>query len=579
MTASEGSWAPVRTRPRTAFFAGPTAPWVIVLALVLACMTVPPLWVLIQGSLHTTTDTGALGEFTLEHYRRLLSDKHFFASLFNSLTFALGSAAVALTFGGLVAWLVERTNAPFKAFAYLTAIISLGTPYVLYVIAWLFLFGRNGPLNTLLMATTGTQFNVFSMAGMILVEGFLWSPLSFLLLSSVFQSANADYEEAARVCGAGVRQTLTRISLRMALPALVAVALLIVVRSIEAFEVPALVGLPGKVKVLTTDIYLDIKETVPPDLGYSSAFSLVLLVLAAVLIAFYSRISRDSARFHTVTGRGFRPRPFDLGRARALGGAAILFNFFLILAVPTAGLVWLSLMPYSQTMSLEGFKLANLDNYRVVFHSPYYLELVWKTLVIAAGSATAVMALTLVAAWLAVRRKPGAWALDQLATIPLIFPGIVMGVAMIQIFLAAPIPIYGTLAAIVFAFSVRYLPYGMRYASAGILQIHPELEEAAGVSGGTLGRILRRIVLPLTAPAIIAGWLFIFLIAARDLSLAVILASPSAQPVAVAMFDLWANGQATELAAFGLIWTAMMTVIASGFYLLGRRTSGAALRA
>jgi iron(III) transport system permease protein len=416
------------------------------------------------------------------------------------------------------------------------------------------------------------------MSGMILIEGFLWSPLSFLLLSSVFQSANADFEEAARVCGANVRETVTRISLRMALPALTAVALLIIVRSIEAFEVPALVGLPGKVKVLTTDIYLDIKESVPPDLGYSSAFSLVLLVLAAILIAFYARISRDASRFHTVTGRGFRPRPFDLGRVRALGGAAILLNFFLILVVPTAGLVWLSVMPYSQTMSFDGLKLANLDNYRVVFHSPYYLELVWKTLVIAAGSATAVMVLTTIAGWLTVRRRRGAWALDQLATIPLIFPGIVMGVAMIQIFLAAPIPIYGTLMALVFAFTVRYLPYGMRYASAGVLQVHPELEEAAGVSGATLGIILRRIVAPLTAPAIVAGWLFIFLIAARDLSLAVILASPSAQPVAVAMFDLWANGQATELAAFGLIWTAMMTVIATGFYLLGRRTTGAALR-
>jgi iron(III) transport system permease protein len=331
--------------------------------------------------------------------------------------------------------------------------------------------------------------------------------------------------------------------------------------------------------VLTTDIYLDIKESVPPDLGYSSAFSLVLLVLAAMLIAFYARISRDASRFHTVTGRGFRPRPFDLGRARALGGAAILFNFILILVVPTAGLVWLSVMPYSQTMSLEGLRLANLDNYRVVFHSPYYLELVWKTLVIAAGSASAVMALTVIAGWLTVRRRSGAWVLDPLATIPLIFPGIVMGVAMIQIFLAAPIPIYGTLMALVFAFTVRYLPYGMRYASAGVLQVHPELEEAAGVSGASLRTILRRIVVPLTAPAIVAGWLFIFLIAARDLSLAVILASPSAQPVAVAMFDLWANGQATELAAFGLIWTAMMTVIATGFYLLGRRTTGAALRA
>jgi iron(III) transport system permease protein len=552
---------------------------VAILTVLLGLLTIPPLWYLIEGSLRTTTVTGAPGDFTLVHYARLIQDRQFFSSLGNSLVFAAGSAVLALILGGLVAWLVERTNAPFKAFAYLTAIISLGTPYVLYVIAWLFLFGRNGPLNEFLLATTGLQFEIYSMAGMILVEGFLWSPLAFLLLSSVFQAANADYEEAARMCGASTLHTIMRISLRLAMPGFLAVALLIVVRSIEAFEVPALVGLPGNVKVLTTDIYLDIRQTVPPNFGYASAFSVVLLGLAAVLITFYAQASRNAARYHTVTGRGFRPRAFDLGRARPLGGVVILTNFVLILGVPNAGLLWLSLMPFSQTFSREGLGLITLDNYRTVFRSSGYLELVWQTLAISVGAASAVMALTVVAAWLAVRRRPGAFLLDHLATIPLIFPGIVLGVAMIQIFLAAPVPIYGTLAAFIFAFTVRYLPYGMRYASSGVLQIHPELEEAASIAGGSFWLVLSRIIVPLTAPAILAGWLFIFLVAARDLSLAVILASPSAQPVAVAMFDLWANGQGTELAAFGLVWTALMTVIAAGFYILGRRSTAVAIRA
>jgi iron(III) transport system permease protein len=147
---------------------------------------------------------------------------------------------------------------------------------------------------------------------------------------------------------------------------------------------------------------------------------------------------------------------------------------------------------------------------------------------------------------------------------------------MIQIYLAMPVPIYGTLWAFVVAFAIRYMPYGMRYASSGLLQIHPELEEAAAMSGGSLALVLRRIVVPLTQPAIVSGWLFIFLVAARDVSLAVILASPAAEPVAVAMFDLWGNGQGTELAAFGLAWTAMMTVIASGLYVVGRRLGGGA---
>ena len=557
----------------------PTRTLVVLLAIVLLLLVVPPLIFLLDGSLHTTTVTGGLGDFTLAYYRRLLSDRQFFGSLVNSLTFSLGSAVIALCFGGLVAWLVERTNAPFKAFAYLTAIISLGTPFVLYVIAWLFLLGRAGPLNDLLTWLGFTRFNVFSMPGMILVEGFLWSPLAFLLLSSVFQQANAEYEEAARMCGAGILRTITRISMRLALPAFLAVALLIVVRSIEAFEVPALVGLPGNVKVLTTDIYLDMKENVPPDLGYSSAFSVVLLLLAGGLISLYSRISRHASRYHSVTGRGYRTRLFDLGAARYLGGAVILFNFLLILATPTAGLVWLALMPFTQSITRRGFSLMTLDNFRTVFHSTFYLDLVWQTLLMSAGAATCVMGLTVIAGWLAVRRRPGGWLLDQLATAPLIFPGIVLGVAMIQIYLAVPIPIYGTLWAFVLAFTIRYLPYGMRYAASGVLQIHPELEEAASVAGSPLRTVLRRIIVPLATPALLAGWLFIFLVAARDLSLAVILASPSAQPVSVAMFDLWANGQGTELAAFGLVWTGIMTVIAAGFYIVGRRTIVSAVRA
>ena len=188
-----------------------------------------------------------------------------------------------------------------------------------------------------------------------------------------------------------------------------------------------------------------------------------------------------------------------------------------------------------------------------------------------AGCATLVMAVTVPSGWLAVRRRQGAFLLDQLATVPLVFPGIVLGVAMIQIFLAAPFPIYGTIWAFVIAFAIRYLPYGIRYASSGTLQVHPELEEAAGVAGGSLLLTFRRIVVPLTRPAIMSGWLFIFLVAARDVSLAVMLASPSAEPVAVAMFDLWGNGQGTELAAFGLVWTAMMTVVAGGLYAVARQ--------
>jgi len=168
----------------------------------------------------------------------------------NSLVFAAASALLALVVGWVTAWIVERTNTPLKPLAYLTAIISLGTPYILYVTAWLYLLGRAGPFNDLyrsLIDPDATPFNVNSLAGMVMIEGFLWSPLVFLLLSSSFRAANAEMEEAARMAGATVAQTMMRISLKLAWPAILALALFVFIRNLESFEVPALVGMPGRV--------------------------------------------------------------------------------------------------------------------------------------------------------------------------------------------------------------------------------------------------------------------------------------------------------------------------------------------
>jgi iron(III) transport system permease protein len=312
---------------------------------------------------------------------------------------------------------------------------------------------------------------------------------------------------------------------------------------------------------------------VPPDLGYASAFASVLLIVVAVLLHYYGRVSKHAERYHTVTGKGFRPRPFDLGKGRTLAGAVILLNFLLVLALPTLVLVWASLLPFYQTFSVKALKLLSFVNYSNVFASGLYLDLVANTMIVAAATATITMALTLFAGWLAARRHPGGGVLDQLASAPLIFPGIVLGVAIMQVALALPLGIYGTLWILIFAFVVRYLPYGMRYSYAGVLQIHGELEEAASVAGAAPRTILRRVIAPLLAPAIAAGWLFIFLLAARVLSLPILLAGPNSQTIAVAMFDMWTNGQGTELAALGLSWTALMTAIACVFYVLSRRSA------
>jgi len=544
------------------------------LAVVLALLVLPPIGYLVYGSLHTTLPNGAAGALTLDYFRTLLAEPQLARSALNSCIFAFGSAAVAITFGGVQAWIVERTNAPLKTFAVVGAFVSLAIPYILYVVAWLFILGPHGPLNDLARLVTGSQrplLDVESMWGMILVEGLLWTPLAFLMLCSTFRAANAAFEEAAMTCGADTLTTVRQITLKLATPALLALALMVFIRGIEAFEVPALVGLSKRINVLTTEIYLSLKLQARPDLGRASAFAVVLLVAVSVLLYFYGRIARSASRYQTVTGKGFRPRQMDLGAGRWIAGAVVVINFVIVVVLPVLGLLWTALMPYNQGVSWRGFHLMTLANFRTALGSGGMIGAAENTLLLACATATVTVALAALTGWLVARRRRGAWLLDQLATMPLIFPGVVLAVAMMQIFLALPVPIYGTIWMLMIAFTVRYLPYGARYAFTGVLQIHRELEEAAVASGASPLRQWGAVVLPLIAPALAAGWLFIFLMATRDLSMPVLLSGPRSQVVAVQLFDLWTNGQGTELAAFGLLWTAVMTVLAVAAYVLAER--------
>lgn len=550
--------------------------WIgVLLVVITAILALPPVWTLLQTSFSATTASMANGALTLDHYRELIASPRLGTAALNSIVFALLATLVSLVFGGVLAWLVERTDAPLRGLAYITTIISLGTPYILYVTAWLYLLGRAGPFNDMWRSWVdpgATAFNVNSLAGMVMIEGFLWSPLVFLLLSSTFRAANAEMEEAARMSGATVLETVWRISLRLAWPAILALAMFVFIRNLESFEVPALVGMPGGVNVLTTEIYRSIQE-MPPRLGYASAFSVVMLVLMSILLFYYGRISRHAERYASITGKGYRPRPFRLGGARWAAGAVILFNFVIVLVLPFSALFWVACQPFVRPMRWVGLHTLTMKQFDAVLSSPNYLQLGTNTLIIAVGTATVAMALTAATGWLAARRQFGGRLVDQLVTIPLVFPGLVLGVALLELALQLPIPIYGTLWLIGLAFLICYMPYGMRYCFSGVLQIHPELEQAAGVAGAGTGTAVRRIVAPLLWPSIASGWLFIFLLCAKEMALPLLLAGPNSQTISVAMFDLWSNGQGGEVAALGLLWAALMTLFAGAFYLLMRRHS------
>ena len=546
----------------------------IIVSVITGYLVLPPLYSVLQTSLFTTKLTGELDEFTLRYYEELFRELQVLGPLLNTVYFSIGSALFATIIGGVVAWVVTRTDTPLRGLGYFTAFASFGTPFILYTIGWLLLLGKAGPVNywlRTLLNQSGPVLNVYSLWGMILVESFLWSPFVFLMLAASFRSMDPSLEEASAACGARLWQTLRRVSLRLMLPAFFSVILLIFIRSFESFEIPALVGLPGDIRVLTTSIYLD-SQRMPPTYGRAGAFSVLLMLVVAATLYLYFRVTREGDKFHTVTGKGYRPTVIQLGGWRYVTAALLLLYSFVLLVLPFLIVLWASLLPFYMQPSLEAFSLFTLKNFVTAIHFPKITDSIKNSVLLGLGSATVVMLLTTFASWLLVRTKlRGRWLLDLLTTLPLLFPGIVMGLAIMRFYLLVPIPIYGTLWILLVAFITRYIPYGIRYTHSGLLQLHRELEEAAYTSGASWSNAMRRITLPLLTPSFLGGWVFVFLLSAKELSMSILLAGPQTPVVSVAIFELWENGQVGELAAFGVIWTVILVSVAIIYYLIARR--------
>ena len=323
--------------------------------------------------------------------------------------------------------------------------------------------------------------------------------------------------------------------------------------------------------MLTTDIYDSIRRDIPSNFGQAAAFATILMMVVAALLSVHYRMVRNAEKYQTITGKGFRPRVIRLGRWRYFTMAILILFFIVLLVLPVSIILLASFLPFYDGVSAAAFARLTTVNFHHVAASGAFRASILNTLIMGAATATVVCAITAVGAWYAVRRFKGGWLLDQVATVPLIFPAIVLGVAFLQVFLNSPIFLYGTLVSLVIAATVQYMPYGMRFCYAGTLQIHRELEEAAAISGARRADTFFRIVLPLAAPSITTAWLFIFLLSVRAVAMPILLAGPNSQVVAVTLFDLWGNGQVTDLAAVGATWTGIMMMFGVAFYLTARR--------
>jgi iron(III) transport system permease protein len=273
----------------------------------------------------------------------------------------------------------------------------------------------------------------------------------------------------------------------------------------------------------------------------------------------------------SVTGKSYRAQPFDLGRYRWAGTAIIVGCFLVVLVMPLLVSLWLALMPFAQPIRWSALQYATADNFRIIADDPQYFRLGINTILVAAGAATAAALVALACGWLVVRGKVGGRAIELMSNVPIAFPGIVVGVALLVVALAVPFPLYGSLTLIALAFLIRFLPYAMRYTHSGVMQIHRELEEAAAVAGATQWQVWRKIVFPLLLPALASGWMFVFLLGANELSMSVLLAGARSQVMATAMFERWGAGQSVEVFALGIVWSSAMALVALAFYLAERR--------
>jgi iron(III) transport system permease protein len=496
-------------------------------------------------------------QLTLENYRTAYASAETLRLLGNSVAFATGSALLAFAIGTFFAWINERTNAPFKSLFFALSLIPLVIPAILFTVSWILLASpKIGIVNLALQqlfANKSVYVDIYSLPGMVWIDGLHQSPLAFLLMTAAFRSMDPSLEESALMSGATVPQIARRITLRLAAPAMAGAFLILFVRAIESFEVPALVGLPVGIEVYTSSIYQAI-QSYPSEVGLGSAYAVGLLLVASCCILAQSRIAREAGRFATVTGKGFRPRVMDIGRWRLVTAAVFIVYLALIVALPFLVLVWSSLQAFYSVPSLAALKGATLGAYRAVLQYPQFAGVVWNSVLLSLGSATVIMLATSALCWFVTRtRLPGRWLVDNLASLPLVFPGLVLGLAIMVCYLTLGIGIYGTMWIMLIAYVTRFLPYGMRYNMASMLALHRELEESAAMSGASWGMTFWRIVLPLLKPGLIAGWIYIVIVSVRELSSSILLYSPGTEVVSIMIWEYWQNGQYRDLSALGVM--------------------------
>ena len=476
----------------------------------------------------------------------------------NTLVFTAGSVALTFAIAFTLAWLVERTDLPWRNGIYTIVLFPLLVPGIVFSITWIFLLApKTGWINVVLRGAFGLAgegpLDVFSMGGMILVQGIGLVPFVFLLLSAALRSMNPSLEEASNVAGASPLKTFLRVTLPVLRPGLLAPLVLGTLVTLEQFETPLVIGFPARISVFSTRIFFELNpDTDLPAYGRAAAMALPFLAAGILLLFVYNRLVRQAESFVTVTGKGFRPTRFELGRWRVPSLVFVALYATFASALPALVLIWASLCGYAPP-GWSTLASASAAGYVDLFANPKFWLAVRNTFIVAAGSALVVTSIALVIAWIVLRsRMPGRALVDFVSFLSLGIPTVIAGLAWMLLYLSVPVGIYGTVAALVLAYCYR-MAVATRLSRAGLMQIHVELEEASSAAGGAWLTTLRRVVLPLMRPALATSFVLLFIVGFREFTLPMILQSPDNAVLSVMMWKAFQSGKTMEAAALGTI--------------------------
>ncbi|MBW2631376.1 MAG: iron ABC transporter permease [Deltaproteobacteria bacterium] len=542
------------------------------LIVIVGLLTVCPVVMLIFGSF--SEGLGAFGSFTLEKYTQAYTDPAFAGIIVNTVIFTIGSAFVATGLALFLAYLNTRTNIPFKFLFRILSIIPMMIPHILFSVSWVLLLNpSNGMINLFLQeifSLEGSPFNIYTLQGMILVEGLLDLPIAYLILAPAMASFDVSFEESSKICGASNLRTLTRVTLPVLRPAILASFILVIVRSLASFAVPSVIGMPGRIYVLATHIYQIIATGFAADYGMAAAVGMSALAASITLIYLYRYLTSESEKYVTISSRGYKPSVVDLKSAKyPLFGIVGILSFVLIV-LPVLVLFYISLVPYSMVPSAKAFSMMSWGHWIEVLRDPISLLSLRNSVFLGIVGASLGVTLSVFVAYVIVKiRTRAAGLLESLSFLSFSFPGIVVGVGFMWFFVKTPL--YATIWALLIGYIATYLPYGVRPLTSAFVQIHSHLEESSRVCGGGTLYTLRRIIIPLLIPGVVSGWILMATMFVRELTLSVVLSRPGTEVLAVQIFRFAEDGLWGQLSALGIMMIFISTTLVVIASLIGAR--------